>query len=758
MMKDLENNTEISTNEPIQDDAEVLSITPTVPQAEASNAPLDQTAEVLAEESLPADTAEPEPDDEIEDLFEAPAGSEPPPAAEQASGEEEASRESATQKKLPLFNRKGHSNLFETEEELASMELVCEKSGLSQDDVHMLFELGYENELGRLVGYENLKQLKSDLQKVESQHETHRYLTAFGYRGTNFVSNTARASIVAAYVRDRRFEIVRLLVCALCTVLLFFIDQPFLLEGTVFESLAPENARLWDAFSLALVIPPILLSFRHLYAGLRSFFAFSPTPYSFPAILTPLALLYSSVVIVLQGDMLRINFLFSCVLLLTAVCDLLRLCSELRIFRLLSTSDEKFVLTEATPSKKKLRHNGKIVKILNDDLGKNIYEMHKTQQTIGFFRRCNTMSTAHRPFAILTVGMLSLSILYAFVATIYTDNLASALSLAMTTLMVSMPVTFFLAFLYPLSRANRILARKHCALIGEESVEELSGEKTVVLRDTLMYNAEKTAEIAIRENSNFHRDLHLAGALFRKLGGTLKKLGVTRTSPRAEPQITILRVHEYGVEAVADNRIKIHAGSADFLRHNGIRVPREKNVRAGARPTNVSLMYVAIDGVLKLSYEIEYTLHPSFEKLVSDLADGDVVVAIASYDPNLNETFLEQNRNDEIEHVTVRKPGRFEEDKPVDKADTAVVALHQATDLAYPLYAAKSISTVRHFGWRMQLIASILGALAVLLLMIFNPNAPLSITSILAYQALWVTVFTLSAHAELSESRFRFRK
>jgi len=248
----------------------------------------------------------------------------------------------------------------------------------------------------------------------------------------------------------------------------------------------------------------------------------------------------------------------------------------------------------------------------------------------------------------------------------------------------------------------------------------------------------------------------LASALFRKLGGTMNSIGTTDASDPEDPQISIVRIHDVGIEAMADNRTHILAGSADFLRHGGVRVPREA-ADSTARAKNVSVMYLAIDGVLKLSYEIEYETNPSFEQMIADLAENDISVAISSYDPNLNEFFLQNTRDEDAEPITVRKPGRFEEDKLLEKADTAVVALNDETDVVFPLYAAKGISTVRHFGWRLQLISSILGFLGVFLLMILNPGSPLGISSVLGYQAIWMVIFTLSAHAELSESRFRFR-
>ena len=65
---------------------------------------------------------------------------------------------------------------------------------------------------------------------------------------------------------------------------------------------------------------------------------------------------------------------------------------------------------------------------------------------------------------------------------------------------------------------------------------------------------------------------------------------------------------------------------------------------------------------------------------------------------------------------------------------------------------------MRRFGWRIQLIASILGVAAVTLLTVFNPTAVVDELAILAYQAFWTLVLILSAHGELNEGRFRFHK
>ena len=182
------------------------------------------------------------------------------------------------EKKHSLFGRRSEKHTKKTEARLSVLEQVCKKSGLAEDDIHMMLELGYENELGRLVGYENLKHVKSEILK-QSGHETpHRYSTSFGYRGNEFVSNAAKDSVLAAYVHDRKLLILRLLLPSLCAFLLFFIDQPALFGGTPLEAFANGNRVLLDLFGMLLLIPVFLLSKKQIRAGMHSLFHFSPTP------------------------------------------------------------------------------------------------------------------------------------------------------------------------------------------------------------------------------------------------------------------------------------------------------------------------------------------------------------------------------------------------------------------------------------------------------------------------------------------------
>ncbi len=658
--------------------------------------------------------------------------------------------------KTPAERRREAQRLRE-EANLTALELIHKRSGLSEGDVAMMLELGYENELGGLVGKESLKRLKSEHLKKSGGSDHPHYRTAYGYRGEEYTSPEHRSDIIAAYLHDRKHLLLRTILTALLSLVLILIDLP-----------SPQGGRL-SAFDAAypilfpileLLIPAIAaaLAYRQLYAGLRSLFRFSPTPYSTPALVVPLTLLYSTIALIGRLPLPRIGFASCLCLLLCAFCDILRLNNELRSFRLLSIEEEKTVLAPATPRKKKLRQGKKIVKIINDDLGKNMYRVRSCEQCVGFFRRFNDMHSAIRPFAITLITMLAFAIPNAFLAAARTESVASGLSSFAATLLVSAPIAAMFGYFYPLCRANRLLARRNCVLVGQESVTEYQEPKTVIFRDSDLYTAQKQTEVSVQDGDALRSDLRLSGILFRKIGGALGTVGPKLAGGQADPHVSIIRIHETGVEAVVDKSRHMLIGDAAFLQKGGIRVPRESTDRILRRTANVALLYVAIDGVLKLSYEIEYHTDANFENLIHELAESGTAVAIASYDPNLNETFLLKSRPDSLDEVEVIKPGAFEENKPLDTSDVGALALGKESDIAYPLHAAAAINRLHRFIFRMQLIASLIGGAAITLLSVLGQIHTFPPLAAVAYQLFWMLVTAIAVHSELTADRLHMTK
>ena len=585
------------------------------------------------------------------------------------------------------------------------LHLVERKTGMTADDISMIFELGYEHELGRLIGSEALKQLKAEHIRSARPDDKHRFRTAFGYRNREYTGEQSKDVILANYVHDKKTLIVRLALTALLALILLPIELPVLFGG-VFAQYREAIPFLFPLLGLACVTVAGIFSHKQLGAGLKSFLHFSPTPYSVAALLFPVSLLVGCLNLFLAGngnELISLNLPTVGALLLTAVCDGARLSSEMRVFRILAADEDKTVIEPSEPYKQKLRHGDKIVKIINDDVDQNLYRLRKTRRISGFFRRCNDTSSATRPFGYLLLTVFCLTFLSGFLCAVLGKEFSTVISAALLTFFFSLPLPAVLIFFYPLCRANRQLTHRNCALVGEESVLEYNDPKTVIFHDGDMYTAKKCTQTMVREGEDFRRDMRLAAILFRKMNGALR---ATVKETVADPPVTFVRLGENGTEAVVDNHHHLLAGNAEFLTKSGVRIPKESTDRERMRDLNVCLMYIAIDGVLKLTYEIEYAISQEFEQMISVLAEHSTYAAIRTYDPNLNDAFLQEGRPKSAEYVRVIKPVKYEQDEVSEVSDCGAVSLGKRFDTTRPLVAASRIQRLRFYAYRVQFLLS----------------------------------------------------
>ena len=643
------------------------------------------------------------------------------------------------------------------EKKMSTMEVVRRRSGFSDDDIEMIFELGYENEFGRLVGYDNLKKLKHDHLHRMSRESNKRYRTAFGYCGQESITPQTKNRSIAKYMRDRRYLILRTLLTVLSLLLVVLLDYPTLIGGA-YEAFSTSYPFLFPILSTAIMVVATILSYKQFNAGIRSYFKLRPTPYSTLSVIVPFVCLYNVVAMLAQIPLVHLNCVATGALLLVCVCDIFRLTSEMRVFRLLATDTPKTVLDTTEPRKKKLRQGKKLIKIINDDLGENFYHVHKAQLTMGFFRRFNEMDAAHAPFRILLTLPIVFGFLAGFVLAL-TNGLADALNTFVLIAVLGMPGAACFGFFFPLSHANNLLTRENCALIGEEAVEEYNESKTIIFNDYRLCRAQRASELAVRDKSDdLRRDLRLADILFRKIGGSLEEIGKAVPTKAPDPAVALVRIADTGVEAIIDNQYHVIAGDATFLKKSGIRIPRETADRALRRADNVGLLYFAVDGILKLTYDIEYALDPTFEIVAERLADSTTSVAIQSYNPNLTDEFLQDIRHADAIPVRVIKPGKYESDAVLDISDTGAVALSGEGHIVNPLYAAKKVHTVKRISFYLQLAASVISFAGILILMLLSLSSYLTPLVFGLYYLVWTVISAILSFAIINRRTLYLRR
>ena len=619
-------------------------------------------------------------------------------------------------------------------------DVTARESGLTENDVEMIFELGYENELGRVVGFDALKKIKSEHARHIRASQNTQYETAFGYRGEEYSGREMRDKVLAAYLHDRRNLILRLIGTVVCIFALFAADLPQWF-GPLVGSAAASHPYLFAGTGAVLLCAAAGIHFRRMLSGWRGLLRFAPTPDAPIALLFPLILCYDIIRIfnAKGGRMPGLDLVFGCGLLLYLVCDCIRLGNEMRTFRLLSGEEEKTVLEPTDPGKKMMRQGNRTVKIINDEIAEQLYRVRLAKEAVGFFRRSNETSSIVRPVTLFLILSLSLSLIAGVVGAVLSENVQTALTAAALTFLLTLSGSVSLLFFTPLYAANRKLTAKGCALIGEESVDELSTPSTLIFEDTDLFTARRTAQASVRQSDDFKEDLRLCEILFRKIDGTLGPIGRAKSNGANDPPVLLLRIEDHGVEALVDGKTRILAGNGEFLSRYGLTVPAESTDRVLRRSPNTTLLYIAIDGVLKLHYEIAYQPDPKFEEIARLLSECEMTTAIHTYDPDLSDAFLQSVREPGAPLIRVIKPGRYEDPAPLDMSDTGAVSIAGSEALVAPVRAACAIRRLKKIGYRVLLASLLPGAALAVCGAVLLPASILPYLSLLAilWRGLW---------------------
>ena len=172
------------------------------------------------------------------------------------------------------------------EKKMNTMEVVRRRSGFSDDDIEMIFELGYENEFGRLVGYDNLRKLKHDHQNRMSRESSKRYRTAFGYCGQDSITPQNKNRSITKYMHDRKYLIWRTILTVLALLLVVLLDYPALIGGA-YEAFDASMPLLFPLLSTLIMVAATCLSYKQFNAGIRNYFKLRPTPYSTLSVIVP---------------------------------------------------------------------------------------------------------------------------------------------------------------------------------------------------------------------------------------------------------------------------------------------------------------------------------------------------------------------------------------------------------------------------------------------------------------------------------------
>lgn len=563
---------------------------------------------------------------------------------------------------------------------------------MSDEDIELLLDLGYEKNLSSKIGSQRIETLKN--RRTEDAQARKQLNHVYGCSGEEYSGHAQDEQVKQTYRKQLRNATVKLTFTVLLTLLIAVADLFPLFRHKLPEifSVVPQTG-LYGLLGMTLLVLTTLLSLPLLKRGIVSLFRFSPIPATLPAMLLIFTLLYDALGLTDAACGLMLNLPTALMLVLLCIGERCRIKSEKIAFSVVSARSRKIALCDMEPKKKKVIRDGHIVKIINDDADLALRRVRRAEQIGGYFRRTGEASERYRSLSPMLMVALLLAVLIGVVALLLKNDIRISATMFLLALQLMLPAAALVAHAYPMLLTADRLAKQGCAILGDSAVDQYATDGILLFDDTEMFRSKSSTEITIKGGGDTRKYVRYAKRLFRTLGGTLRNVTTSDLSEETyEDRVEILRVMEEGVEARIDGKVHILAGTSAFMVKNGIRVPSETAELLVRRHVESCILYLAFEGKLRLGYEIDYRISGRFESMVAELAKNDTTVAIESYDPCIHAEFLTRSREPGMTPIRVIKPIYFEKAVDSNVIDSGVVATRSARDIAGAVMACRRLA------------------------------------------------------------------
>ncbi len=597
---------------------------------------------------------------------------------------------------------------------------------MSDEDVELLLELGYENNLSQKLGTQRIEGVKH--RRIEDENAKRPIRGVYACDGEEYAGHTQDKEIRQAYRAHSRGATARLILTAFLTVLIGLSDLMLALFDALPALLAGlPTSGLYGGIGLLLLLIASALCFTCLKRGVIHLMTYSPTPATVTALVVVATVLYDVLGLFDPRCGVLLNLPAALALLATAVSECISIKNQRIAFAVVNSRTRKIALCDMEPKRKKVIRDGHIVKIINDDADRALRRVRRTHRIDGYFRRTGAPTQRHRALPGLLVASALCSVLLAVMALLIKGDLRLASTVFVLALQMTLPISTLIAYAYPMLLAATRLAKRGCGIIGDSAVDEYAKDSILLFDDVEMFRSKSSTEITIRGGGDTRKYIRYAKRLFKTLGGTLAAVTTSDLSEETwEDRVEILRVLEQGVEARIDGKVRVLAGTSEFMMKNGIRVPSDSAELLVRRHVESSILYLAFDGKLRLGYEIDYRISGRFEQIADELGRAGTSVAVESSDPCIHAELLARSRDPQMAPIRVIKPLHFEKNDEMEVVDSGVVATKNARDIAHAVLACHKIAANDRLMRGIQYVTLLIGALlcgTLLMLDLINPYA-----------------------------------
>lgn len=560
----------------------------------------------------------------------------------------------------------------------------------------------------------------SNLEKTSKTQFSKGNIYSNDYEYTDF---SQKKEIVGMYNYATKVNLRKLIIALVFSVVLFLQENVFQLALFNFQSFdylsMAKHPYIHIIAGLVCLFACAICAREQLYHGARSMFKKDYSPESVAVIAVLVAALHSLVsclfvAIDFNNKIMLFNFPASFILVLSLLFTYFNVKRECLGFGVVSSKNAKFVLEKVQESNAEAEFDtftttsngefaGQIARVTRTPFVKNYFANSNSNVDVRKFLKVYYIIALALPFAIAIVSAFLPStgqfLLKPYAAFVY-------FTIGILTVL---PVGVLFAYSIPFLVANNTLFDSGVSIIGEDAILEFSKIDAIVVNDTTAFPPKnvKIKNIMGYNDYDIEKITYFAASGFNVVGGPLAEVFdamLNNSVPKSSRSKFVCSGRSH-LSVQVDNHSVIFADKYGMTAQ-GIEVGSERDDKS-----DVSVMYMAIDGVLCSKMYIKYEINTEFLKTTKYINTKNMVLGVRTFDPNINNDLLGKLSGIGKKEIRVIKlTSMADVPAPTQRCDGKIVSKGTSSALLAAIPTCKRIVKTRKVIKAIKILSSIVGA------------------------------------------------
>ncbi len=531
--------------------------------------------------------------------------------------------------------------------------------------------------------------------------------------------------IIEMYQYARRSSIRKIIFSMVFLAIVFFIENiaQFFTKVEYFDIARYPYVHI--AISAICLLGCVVCAREQLFHGARSIFRKDLAPESVAVVGAMAGFLHTVATLLFivfgyKNEIMLLNFPACAVLTYSVVFTHINIKRERYGFGVISVKRPKFVLEKVQEANGETEFD--TFTTSNGEFLGEIARTRKTPFVKNYFLNTNTTVDTRKYLKIYYIFALVLPLALAIVSLFFGRthmNPYIAGNYFFIGLFLTLPVGILFAYSVPFYLANAALYEDGVSIIGEESIVEYADVSVSVVNDTALFPPKnvKIKNIMGYNDYDIERIIYLAASGFSTVGGPLSRVFdemLNNSMPKSSRARFVCAGRSY-LSVSIDGHSVIFADKFGMTSQN-IEVGRDRDSKK-----DMSIMYMACDGVLCSKMYIKYEPNEEFYKTTKYVNSKNVKIGIRTFDPNITNDMVNKVTGFDKKHVKVIKLSSVSEMTPTTTwCDGQIVSKGSSCALLKAVPMCKRILKIRKVVKAIKILSAIFG-LGYLALCIFAP-------------------------------------